>query len=105
MALAKKKEKYYKILIDARAKAPEIRTATVKLEKIPEEQKKEFEETRAENRGKTAWLMPSGSIFWAGAGMEINGAKKILQKEGKAAKAKKAKTAKKKVKKKAKKRK
>lgn len=82
------KDKYYKVLMDAKQKAPEIKTAAIKLEKLAEEQKKEFEETRAENKGKAAWLMPSGSIFWTSKGTEINNAKKIAFKEGKTTKAK-----------------
>ncbi len=86
------KDKYYKVLIDAKAKAPGIKTAKIKLEKMAVEQKKEFEETRAENKGKAAWLMPSGSIFWTSKGTEINNAKKIVFREEKTAKAKGKKT-------------
>ncbi len=86
------REKFYKIQIDAKAKAPEIKTAKIRLEKLAVEQKKEFEETRAENKGKAAWLMPSGSIFWTATGTEINNAKKIVFKEKKTAKAKGKKT-------------
>ncbi len=78
-----KKDKYYKIQIDVRAKVPEIKTETIRLEKLSAEQKKEFDETKKENRGKAAWLMPSGSIFWTGAGTEINSAKKIVFKKAK----------------------
>ena len=96
-----KKEKYYKIQIDNKAKAPEIKTETIRLEKLSVEQQKEFKETKKENRGKAAWLMPSGSIFWTGAGTEINSAKKIIFKEAKGkAKVKKKAKAKPKAKKK-----
>ena len=87
------KEKFYRIQIDAKAKAPELKMKNVKLEKLSAEQKKEFEETRTGNKGRAAWLMPSGSIFWTSAGTEINNAKKIVFKEN-AAKAKKNKKAK-----------
>jgi len=80
--------KYYKVLVDAKEKVPELKMKSIKLEKLTEEQKKEFDETRAENNGKAAWLMPSGGIFWAGAEMEINNAKKIVSKAKKKGKKK-----------------
>jgi|GEM_PF-5218114 len=85
----KKKEKYYKVLIDSKAKAPELRMKKIKLEQLAAKQKTEFEESSAENNGKAAWLMPSGSIFWAAPAIELNNAKKIIFKAGRAAKAKK----------------
>ncbi len=94
------KEKFYKIQIDTKSKAPEIKTESIKFEKLSEEQKKEFYETKVENKGKAAWLMPSGSIFWTSPGTEINSAKKIIFKKAKKEKKKVKKQARKKTKKK-----
>jgi hypothetical protein len=75
------KKDFYKIEIVS--KAPALKTKSIKLEELNEEQKKDFAESKTENKGKAAWLMPSGSIFWAHAGIEMNQAKKILFKEEK----------------------
>lgn len=84
-------KEYYRIEIAS--KAPELKMQTIKQEQLSTEQQTELEESKAENKGKAAWLMPSGSIFWTAAGTEISSAKKIIfsQKKGKTKKSAKAK--------------